>query len=115
MAPRAFITGLSGPAITADERAFLRAAVPWGLILFKRNVEAPEQVRVLIAEFREIVGRPDAPVLIDQEGGRVQRLSPPHWPAYPPGAAYGRLYDRDPDLGIAAAKLGGRLIAADLA
>src|SRR3954471_14892344 len=115
MPPRAFITGLSGPAITADERAFLRAHAPWGLILFKRNVQTPAQVRVLIDEFRDTVGRPDAPVLIDQEGGRVQRLAPPHWPAYPPGASYGRLYDRDPALGRAAAKLGGRLIAADLA
>jgi len=58
MAPRAFITGLSGPAITADERAFLRATAPWGLILFKRNVRSPEQVKALVAEFRTIVGRP---------------------------------------------------------
>src|SRR5690348_14809568 len=115
MAPRAFITGLSGPAITADERVFLHAMAPWGLILFKRNVHSPEQVKALIAEFRDVAGRPDAPVLIDQEGGRVQRMGPPQWPAYPPGAAYGRLYDRDPARGIAAAKLGGRLIAADLA
>ena len=115
MAPRAFITGLSGTAITADERALLRATTPWGLILFKRNVETPAQVKALIDEFREIVGRPEAPVLVDQEGGRVQRLGPPQWPAYPPGAAYGRLYDRDPAVGVAAAKLGGRLIAADLA
>jgi beta-N-acetylhexosaminidase len=115
MAPRAFITGLSGSAITADERAFLRASAPWGLILFKRNVQTPAQITSLIDEFRSIVGRAEAPVLIDQEGGRVQRLGPPQWPAYPPGAAYGRLYDRDPALGVAAAKLGGRLIAADLA
>lgn len=115
MAPRAFITGLSGPAITADERAFLRAAAPWGLILFKRNVESPGQIEALIDEFRTTVGRAEAPVLIDQEGGRVQRLGPPQWPAYPPGAAFGRLYDRDPALGLAAARLGGRLIAADLA
>jgi beta-N-acetylhexosaminidase len=115
MAPRAFITGLSGPAISADERAFLRAMAPWGLILFRRNVQTPGQVKALTDEFRAIVGRSDAPVLIDQEGGRVQRLGPPHWPAYPRGAAFGRLYDRDPALGIAAAKLGGRLIATDLA
>ena len=112
MAPRAFITGLSGPAITADERAFLHATTPWGLILFKRNVQTPAQIASLVDEFRKIVGRSDAPVLIDQEGGRVQRLGPPQWPAYPPGAAYGRLYDRDSALGLAAAKLGGRLIAA---
>src|SRR5215469_1828664 len=115
MAVRAFITGLSGPEITADERAFLRAAEPWGLILFKRNIATPDQVSALTRAFTEIAGRADAPVLIDQEGGRVQRLGPPHWPAYPPGAAYGRLYARDRTLGLAAARLGGRLIAADLA
>jgi beta-N-acetylhexosaminidase len=115
MAVRAFITGLSAAKITADERAFLRAAEPWGLILFKRNVATPEQVAALVADFRDAVGRADAPVLIDQEGGRVQRLGPPQWPAYPPGAAYGRLYCQDSALGLAAARLGGRLIAADLA
>jgi beta-N-acetylhexosaminidase len=115
MAPRAFITGLSGPAISADERTFLRATAPWGLILFKRNIESSTQVKALIDEFRVIAGRADAPVLIDQEGGRVQRLGPPHWPAYPPGGAFGRLYDRDQALGLAAARLGGRLIASDLA
>ena len=115
MAPRAFITGLSGPAITANERAFLRAAAPWGLILFKRNVQTPEQIIALVSEFRNVIGCADAPVLIDQEGGRVQRLGPPLWPSYPPGAAYGRLYDRDRALGLGAARLGGRLIAADLA
>jgi beta-N-acetylhexosaminidase len=67
----------------------------------------------LVGEFRAVVGR-QAPVLIDQEGGRVQRLGPPHWPTYPPGAAYGALYDRDANLGLAAARLGARLIAADL-
>jgi beta-N-acetylhexosaminidase len=115
MAARAFITGLSGTAITTDERAFLRAASPWGLILFKRNVVSPDQITALVGNFRDLLGRPDAPVLIDQEGGRVQRLGPPQWPAYPPGAAYGRIYDRAPALGQAAARLGGRLIAADLA
>jgi beta-N-acetylhexosaminidase len=85
-----------------------------GLILFKRNVTAPDAMRRLIAEFRTAVGR-HAPVLVDQEGGRVQRLGPPHWPIYPPGAAYGAVFDRDPDAGLRAARLGGRLIANDLA
>ena len=89
MAARAFITGLSGPALTADERAFLREARPWGLILFKRNIEDTAQVTGLVDEALHELGA-DAPVLVDQEGGRVQRLGPPHWPAYPPGAAYGR-------------------------
>src|ERR1700704_2900470 len=115
MAPRAFITGLTGTTITPDERSFLRAAAPWGLILFKRNVGDPAQVRALTDEFRSICGRDDVPVLVDQEGGRVQRLGPPHWPAYPPGVAYGRLYQRDRAAGLAAAQLGARLIAADLA
>jgi beta-N-acetylhexosaminidase len=109
----AFITGLAGSAIAPDERAFLRAAQPWGLILFTRNIVDPTQLRALIADFRAICGR-NAPVLIDQEGGRVQRLGPPYWPVYPPGAAYGALYRRDPAQGLAAARLGARLIAADL-
>jgi beta-N-acetylhexosaminidase len=113
MAPRAFITGLAGTAVSPDERSFVRAAQPWGLILFKRNVVDPAQVRALTDDFRAICGR-DAPVLVDQEGGRVQRLGPPHWPAYPAGAVYARLYARDPSLGLRAAKLGARLIAADL-
>src|SRR6188474_3572506 len=113
MAPRAFIAGLSGPALTADERAFLREARPWGLILFKRNVQDKNQVIELVHEALDEVGR-DAPVLVDQEGGRVQRLGPPHWPAYPPGARYSDLYDQEPAAGIAAARLAGHLIAADL-
>jgi beta-N-acetylhexosaminidase len=113
MAPRAFISGLSGLALTADERTFLREARPWGLILFKRNVESPAQVAALVEDCRGALGT-DAPVLVDQEGGRVQRLGPPHWPAYPPGAAYGELYRRDRAKGLRAAFLGARLIAADL-
>ena len=111
---RAFITGVSGLALKDEERAFLREAQPWGLILFRRNVADPDAVRRLIDETRTILGRA-APVLIDQEGGRVQRLGPPLWPAYPPGAAYGVVYDRDREAGLAAARLGARLIAADLA
>src|SRR5687767_9640445 len=113
MAARAFITGLSGPVITPEERAFVSDTQPWGLIIFKRNVETAEELKRLTGEFRNAVGR-DAPVLVDQEGGRVQRLGPPHWPTYPPAAAYGRIYDRDPDAALEAAQLGGRLIAADL-
>ena len=114
MAVRAFITGLAGTTITPDERAFLRVREPWGFIIFKRNIETPAQVRRLTASVRNAVGR-EAPVLVDQEGGRVQRLGPPHWSPYPPGADYGRLYDRNAAEGIRAAYLGARLIAADLA
>lgn len=111
---RAFITGIAGTAIAPAERDFLAASDPWGLILFKRNIREPAQVRDLVAEFRSVVARREAPVLIDQEGGRVQRLAPPHWAAYPAAAAYGDLYDRDPAAAIAAARLGARLIATDL-
>jgi beta-N-acetylhexosaminidase len=113
MAPRAFITGLAGPELVATERAFLREAQPWGLILFKRNVSTPDQVSALTNSFRDAVGF-EAPVLIDQEGGRVQRLGPPHWPVYPPGARYGEIYSQDASSGLAVAKLAGHLIASDL-
>lgn len=114
MAVRAFITGLAGTTLTSAERAFLREREPWGFIIFARNIENPVQLRRLIASARDAVGR-DAPVLVDQEGGRVQRLGPPHWPSYPPAARYGRLYDRNAAEGLRAAYLGPRLIAADLA
>src|SRR6478609_7999438 len=114
MSTRAFITGVSGLELTADERAFLRAERPWGFILFKRNIDNPAQVAALVEELRGTTGDLGAPVLIDQEGGRVQRLGPPHWPVYPPGAVFSALYDIQPDLGLRAAWLSSRLIAADL-
>jgi len=114
MNTRAFITGLSGLELSAEEREFIRSERPWGFILFKRNIETPAQVIRLISELRSTLGEPGAPVLIDQEGGRVQRFGPPHWPAYPAGAVFGVLYDIDPALGLAAARLSARLIAADL-
>jgi beta-N-acetylhexosaminidase len=115
MSTRAFITGVSGLELNAAEREFIRAERPWGFILFKRNIETPKQVALLVEELRKAVGEPDAPVLIDQEGGRVQRLGPPHWPVYPPGAVFDTLYDIDSALGLTAARLSSRLIAADLA
>ena len=105
---RACILGCEGPTLTAEEAVFFAEAKPWGFILFARNVETPDQVRKLVSDLRETVGREDAPVLIDQEGGRVQRLGPPHWRRYPPGADYAKA---GPEL----ARLGGRLIAGDLA
>src|SRR6059036_3531260 len=114
MSKRAFITGVSGLELSADERAFIAAERPWGFILFKRNIETPAQVASLVRELRDLIGSADAPVLIDQEGGRVQRLGPPHWPVYPPGAVFGALYDSDRALGLKAARLSSRLIAADL-
>ena len=114
MSSRAFITGVSGLELSAPEREFIHAERPWGFILFKRNIDTPDQVSALVKELRNCLGEADAPVLIDQEGGRVARLGPPHWPAYPPGAVFGALYDLDKALGLQAARLSSRLIAADL-
>ena len=85
MGIKAFITGVEGKTLTSDERSFIDHEHPWGLILFARNIEDPRQVHRLVDDFREAVGRGDAPVLIDQEGGRVQRLRPPHWETYATG------------------------------
>ncbi|MBS0363112.1 MAG: beta-N-acetylhexosaminidase [Proteobacteria bacterium] len=111
----AAILGCAGPTLTAEEKAFFRRVKPWGFILFKRNVETPDQVRALVDALRDTVGRADAPVLIDQEGGRVQRLGPPHWPPYPPGRAFGELKGNDPLLRREITRLGARLMAHDLA
>src|ERR1051325_7242717 len=110
---KALITDAAGLLLSAEERAFFRDADPWGFIIFRRNVETPDQLRALTESMRESVAR-DAPILVDQEGGRVQRLSPPHWPKYPAGAHYGALYDTDHEEGLRAAWLGARLIAHDL-
>src|SRR5260370_31812940 len=108
-----FFTGLASTSLTGVERAFLGVREPWGFILFSRNVDTPAQLSRLITSVRDAVGR-EAPVLVDQEGGRVPRLGPPHWPAYPPGAASGRLYDDDAAQGMRAAYLGAPLLAAPL-
>jgi len=110
----AAIFGVGGLVLSREEAAFFRDVQPWGFILFGRNIENPNQVRALTSALRETVGRSDSPILIDQEGGRVQRLRPPHWPAYPKGETYRRL--RGAGLSTRDfAWLGGRLIAADLA
>ncbi len=108
------ILGCHSTELSRSERDFFREVKPWGFILFKRNVESPDQVRALTAALRETVDRPDAPILVDQEGGRVQRLGPPHWPKYPPGRVYGRLAGNDPLLKREIARLGARLMAHDL-
>src|SRR6266567_7569444 len=89
--PKAVIFGCAGSSISPDERAFFRDADPVGFILFKRNCESPGQVRALVQDLRGAIGRADAPVLIDQEGGRVARLQPPHWRSYPAPATLGTL------------------------
>jgi beta-N-acetylhexosaminidase len=109
--PRAVVFGCAGERLTPEERRFFAEADPLGFVLFRRNCADPEQVRALIAEFRAAVGRDDAPVLIDQEGGRVARLRPPHWRAYPAAAEIATLPD---PLAEEAARLGARLIAEDL-
>jgi beta-N-acetylhexosaminidase len=109
--PLAVILGCAGPELSTAERDFFRAADPLGFILFQRNCAAPDQVRALIAALRDTVGRGDAPVLIDQEGGRVARLKPPHWPAYPAPAAIAALGG---DKALEAAGASARLIADDL-
>jgi beta-N-acetylhexosaminidase len=110
---KAFICGCAGVSLSEDERRFIKEAQPWGLILFKRNVAEPAQMRALTQTFREIVGRENAPVLIDQEGGRVQRMSPPNWQAYPSAASFdGSVGDRA--AALEAARLSARLIAGDL-
>jgi beta-N-acetylhexosaminidase len=112
---RAVIFGCAGPALSDTERAFFAEADPLGFILFARNVETPVQVRRLTRALRDAVGRNDAPILIDQEGGRVARLKPPHWRLPPPAATFGALARRDPATAGEAARLNGRLIAAELA
>ena len=115
MSPRALILGCAATELGSEERSFFRDADPWGFILFKRNIGSPGAgQRASTAALRETVGRADAPVLIDQEGGRVQRMGPPHWPAYPPGRAFGRLGPDDALVARAVAWLGARLIAHDL-
>ena len=111
----AAIFGCAGPALSAEERAFFREVRPWGFILFKRNVETPDQVRRLTDQLREAIDAPGAPMLVDQEGGRVQRLGPPYWRKYPPGRAYGRLAANDPLIRREITRLGARLMAHDLA
>jgi beta-N-acetylhexosaminidase len=110
--PKAFICGCAGVALNAEERAFFRESNPWGLILFKRNVADRDQLRALTRSFRECVGRADAPVLVDQEGGRVQRMAPPHWPAYPAVGLLDKNFEAS--RAEAAALLIARLIAHDL-
>ncbi|HEY8579585.1 MAG TPA: beta-N-acetylhexosaminidase, partial [Beijerinckiaceae bacterium] len=112
---RAFTCGCAGPVLTADERDFMRRFKPWGLVLFARNVNDRAQLSALTSEFRECVGRDDAPVLIDQEGGRVRRMRPPEWRAYPSAATFMTAADGRVAEAAEMARLGARLMAHDLA
>ncbi|HYD26292.1 beta-N-acetylhexosaminidase [Brevundimonas sp.] len=113
MTRSAAIYGCSGHRLTEDEKAFFAEVRPWGFIVFRRNVDSPDQMRALTDEMRDCVGDPDAPVLIDQEGGRVQRMGPPHWAKYPPAEAYLKATN-DPLAARELARLGARLMAHDL-
>ncbi len=109
----ACVLGCAATSLSPEEAAFYRDIRPWGFILFRRNVESPDQVRALTEALRAAADRPEAPVMIDQEGGRVQRLGPPHWRRYPPARAYGAMTMDDRRrrdlIGLA-----GRLMANDL-
>jgi beta-N-acetylhexosaminidase len=111
-APLAVVLGCSGERLTASDRDFFAAADPVGFILFRRNCSSSDQVRDLVGSLRGCIGREDAPVLIDQEGGRVARLRPPHWRRY---ASAARLASLPDPTAVTAVRLGARLIADDLA
>ncbi len=112
--PRACILAPAGTDLTVAERQFFTTADPAGFVLFARNCDTPDQVRALTADLRDCVGRADAPVLIDQEGGRIARLEPPHWPVRPAAARFGALHAQDPTAAQEAARLNARLLAADV-
>jgi beta-N-acetylhexosaminidase len=110
----AAISGLAGPELTADERALFREADPAGFILFARNCVAQQQLLALTDELCSISGRYDLPILIDQEGGRVARMKPPCWPAFPAGEPFARLYRAAPSSAIEAARSNARALALTL-
>ncbi|MFC3713057.1 beta-N-acetylhexosaminidase [Sphingoaurantiacus capsulatus] len=108
------IFAFAGTVLSDDERALFRACDPAGFILFRRNIETPDQVRALTDSLRELSGRSDLPILIDQEGGRVARLEPPHWPVFPTGEAFGRLFETAPLSALEAARVNALAIALTL-
>ncbi|MEQ1863997.1 MAG: beta-N-acetylhexosaminidase [Micropepsaceae bacterium] len=114
MSVRAVIFGCAGLELSAAEQAFFREVRPWGFILFQRNCSSPSQIRQLNASLRGCVGRDDAPILIDQEGGRVQRLRGEHWRARPAAAAFGAIHGRDPKAARDLVYDNARVMAAEL-
>lgn len=112
--PLPAIFGCAGHELSPNERGFFAQVQPFGFILMQRNCLSPAQVRNLVAELREAVGRADAPVFIDQEGGRVARLQPPHWPKFPSAGSIGKMYLYDRALGLEAAGIIGNLIGHEL-
>jgi beta-N-acetylhexosaminidase len=114
MPASAAIYGCRGMELAPEEREFFRDAQPFGFILFARNCDTPAQVRALCDSLRDSIGGAGPPIFIDQEGGRVARLKPPHWRARPPARWFGELFERSPDEGREATYLCARLIANDL-
>ncbi|MDQ3246388.1 MAG: beta-N-acetylhexosaminidase [Pseudomonadota bacterium] len=108
------IFGMAGPELTADERAFFRDSRPAGFIVFKRNCETQEQLLRLTDDLRDLCGRDEVPILIDQEGGRVARMKPPVWPEFPPAESFARLYQAAPSSAIEAARSNARALALTL-
>jgi beta-N-acetylhexosaminidase len=109
------IYGCAGMALDAEERSFFRDTQPFGFILFARNIHDRAQIRALVDSLRETVGDARAPILVDQEGGRVARLKPPGWKERPPAARFGAVYASQHEAGVEAVYLNARLIAHDLA
>ena len=109
------IFGVEGPTLNAKEADLFEGIKPFGFILFARNIDNPHQVKELVSDLKATLNGEPCLVLIDQEGGRVARLRPPHWPDYPSGARFGERYAADPEAALAAMRLNSRLIAADLA
>ena len=110
MLSKPVILAIEGLAFTADEAALFSSERPFGFIVFSRNILDPPQLSNLVAHFRDLVGDPTAPVLIDQEGGRVARLREPHWETFPSARAIGVLYEHAAEKGLAAARLQGQLL-----
>jgi beta-N-acetylhexosaminidase len=108
------IYGCAALSLSAAEKSFFREVRPWGFILFARNVSDATQITALVQELRETVDDEKAPILIDQDGGRVARLKPPNWHARPPAARFGALHDTNPEAAREAVYLNARLIAHDL-
>lgn len=112
--PRACILGIGGTELSNWEKGFFREADPYGFILFARNVEDHNQIRTLTDQLRDVVGKNNVPILVDQEGGRVMRLKPPHWRKIPAAGVFGELVDKSPEDAREAAYINARLMAMDL-
>ena len=111
---QAAIYGIEGTELSTEERALFKRVSPAGFIVFRRNCESPKQLRALTDSFRELAGRDDVPILIDQEGGRVARMKPPEWPSFPPGEQFAKLYQLAPSSAIEAARSNARAIGLTL-